>query len=469
MVRSIEKKIEDYNSTYHLWKAYDNIIVGVSGGADSMALLHYLHKKKEKYHLNLQVAHVHHGIREDADKERDFVIAYCKSLGLPCAVSHCHIPRFAKDKGISQEEAGRLARYEFFASLAHEKGKIAVAHHKDDQVETMLMRFLRGSDIKGLGGMLPKRGQIIRPFLCIGREDIEAYCEKYNIPYCQDNSNFMPIYTRNKLRLVCIPYIKENINPNLADLLFEHSKLYQEEEEFLHEYVLKVYANACKEQTKKNIEIGILELQKEKPYIQKRILYYALTQILHHGKNITLHHIESIYALISKQPGKKICLPQNIVCLRGYETLCLKYETTSITTLQTKIYPISLGQNIFGTDKKLILSLVTRKTFEQREENSYTKYIDYDKIKDSLCIRTRQTEDYITLLCGTKKIKKYFIDQKIPREQRSHVALLADGCQIIWVVGDRLNSAYYVDERTKNILEIKLEPKQKNQEELCYI
>lgn len=454
MITQIEEKVKKYIVDNELIQYGDTIIIGVSGGADSMMLLHFLNTYKNFYGIKLKAAHVHHGIRKEADEDRDYVKDVCLKWDVPCFVHHCDIRALSKIKKISEEEAGRVERYNFFISLTNPHDKIATAHNTNDQAETLIMRFLRGADIKGLRGIMPKRSNIIRPILCLTRKEIEAYCAAKNIIYHDDHTNFETVYTRNKIRLKCIPYIEEHMNPNVVQTLFEHSELYKEEEDFLENYITNIFQKVVKKE-KDNLIINIKYLEKEKIYIQKKLIYKCLESFIGHSRDITLQHVKSIIELLTMQNGKKICLPYETVVYKAYDELIIyKEKKEKVSNYE---YTLEMGINkIQPFDMEIHMNCVSRKTFEQSKENMYTKYIDYDKIRDNLRLRTRRLEDYIVLKNGSKKLKKFYIDEKIPQYKRDLLPIITDGHEVVWILDSRLNINYFVTDLTENILEIKV-------------
>ena len=319
MERQIHNKIKAFISKHHLVSRGDELILGVSGGADSMMLLYYFFSYQEEYGVRLKVAHVHHGLRLTADLDAQLVEETCKAYQIPFFRHDCNIKEIARERRISEEEAGREERYNFFISLLNANGKIVTAHNMNDQAETMLMRFVRGTDIKGLAGILPKRDQIIRPILCLTREEIETYCKEKGIKYRDDETNFQPIYTRNKMRLECIPYVKEHFNPSIVTSLGRHSELYQEEDEFLTIYTKEQFEVCCLQDS----EYWMLLEEKMKwlhPYMQKRVILMTIEQLVDR-KDITSKHIEKCLELYSLQIGKEIHLPYNLIVRRDYEGL----------------------------------------------------------------------------------------------------------------------------------------------------
>ncbi len=453
MSKDIVNKVKKFIQEYNLIQNGDNLIVGVSGGADSMMLLHFLYTYQQDYNIKLKVAHVHHGIREEAEADALFVEEVSRAWQLPYYRHNCNVKDLAGAHNISEEEAGRIERYNFFISLSNDKCKIVTAHNMNDQAETLIMRFLRGSGIKGLGGIQPQRDQIIRPLLCLKRKEIERYCLTNEVAYRDDHTNFMPIYTRNKIRLECIPYIEQNINPNIISLLGEHSHHYRESEAFLEFYTNDAYKK-CVTLLGDRLIIDKTKFETYHKYIQRRIVLSALQALRGSTKDITQRHLESVISLLKLQSGKEISLPGRVKVYRQYEELII---TWSEKMQGAYSYPLKLGmQYIPELRGALRLAVTEKETVYQKEEKMYTKYIDYGKIKNGLQIRTRLPHDYIATPKGTKKLKKMFIDDKIPKELRSSIPLIAEGDKVIWAVGSRLSSDYYITDETQEVLEIKI-------------
>jgi len=451
MSNAIENKVEKFIRKYNLIQSGDNLVVGVSGGADSMMLLHFLYTRQVKYDIKVKVAHVHHGIRKEAEEDAVFVKEICKTWHIPYYRHDCNVKELSRQNNMSQEEAGRTERYNFFISLTNDSSRIVTAHTMSDQAETLIMRFFRGTDIKGLGGISPKRGNIIRPLLCLKRAEIEAYCTRNGINYRDDHTNFMPIYTRNKIRLECIPYIEQNINPNVISLLGEHSHLYRESEDFLKMYTQELFQK-CAIIKDDEVSIDLAQFESYHQYIQKRLILVALEVLKGTVKDITLKHIESVAELAMLQSGKRVCLPYHIIACKKYNELTLSYKQQKPAQYQ---YALKIGTTKVSESKCMIkLTRVEKETIEQKNENMYTKYIDYGKMKVELQIRTRLPHDYIMTKQGTKKLKKLFIDDKVPSSLRETTLLIADGDAIIWIVGGRLNTDYYITEATKEVLKI---------------
>ena len=478
MERKVHEKVKAFVEKHELIKGGEELVLGVSGGADSMMMLFYFYLHQKDYDITLKVAHIHHGLRAAANLDAKLVETFCAERGIPFFRHDCNIKEISKKRKISEEEAGREERYNFFISLLNDGGKIVTAHNMNDQAETMIMRFVRGTDIKGLSGILPKRDQIIRPLLCLTRQEIEAYCKEMDIPFRDDETNFETLYTRNKIRLECIPYIKEYLNPAIISNLGRQSELYREEDEFLSLHAKALYEK-CAVCLENEIHMDLEFFVGQHGYMQKKIMRLAIEDMI--GlKDISHKHIESCIGLTKLPVGKEVHLPLGLVVKKDYHMIVLSVlvpKSQKATRLKSneKIEPIeALIENSKTTGQMFCMDLmegkqyikeagliielckISAKRINQNKENIYTKYIDYGKIKNGLQIRTHKSLDYIRLKSGSKKLKKLFTDDKISKAIRDTIPLIADGNEIVWVVGNRLNYDYYVTEHTDEVLEIKI-------------
>jgi tRNA(Ile)-lysidine synthase len=460
----MENKVLQTIKKYNMINPSDCVIIGVSGGADSVCLLSILNKLKEDLEFNIYGIHLHHGIRgEDANRDAQYVEDLCRKLNIPCEVIFRDIPKEAMAQKISVEEAGRNARYSLFKERANrfKNGKIAIAHHKNDQAETILHNIIRGSGLKGLGGMKPVRDNIIRPLFECSREEIENYCFNNKIEYKQDYTNAIDTYTRNKIRLNLIPDISKNYNPNIVNGLFQMGELLREDEAYMTMQVEQAYKDSRIQSKEGTIELSVEALLLMHRAIRKRVYRRAFVDMGASLKDIENKHINRVDELIYYTTGKQIHLPGNMIASRNYQTIEL-----GRTRELLKGYEYNIASDSFEGYIKECSTYVEISTFGKTRDNDfpkkiYTKWFDYDKIKCNLAIRTRKTGDYIMLKGihegqkGKKKIKDYFIDNKIPRDIRDEVPLVADGNNIMWVVGYRMSEDYKVSPATTKILEIK--------------
>ena len=448
------KKVKDCIKENKLICLKDHIVVGVSGGADSMCLLHILKSIQEEYDLDLTVAHINYGMRKEAKEDATFVEEMCEKWEIPYKEHSCNIVEIAKCTKRSEEEVGRNERYEFFEKVRKDNGdnKIAVAHTMNDQAETMLMRLIRGSGITGLGAMVAKRDIIIRPLLTVSREDVEAYCNQHHIEFKEDKTNKTDLYTRNRLRRHVLPMLKKDFNPKAVEAIAQAASQLQEVEQYLIQETQMAYQKVVSQDLKDYL-IQIEPFLSYHPTIQGRVIRMVIEVYIGSLKNINYININDVLGLFHKQSGKMIHIGHQAVVMRehGYIRITKEKNKPKFS------FNLAMGSNeVVQCNKKVELSPCDDSKSKQRHENAYTKNIDYDKISGNLQIRNRQPGDRILLKGGSKKLKDFFIDEKIPRTCRDDVLLIADNKNIIWVVGYRLSEAYYVTDKTKKVLEIQI-------------
>ena len=348
MKNNLEKKVVKTIADFNLIQDGDKIVLGVSGGPDSICMLDILNKlmkknnncKKDKpisrgCHLNpeplatfgIVVAHINHMIRDEADDDEEFVKNFCEKNNIDFYSKSIDVKKLANNNKIGTEEAGRLARYNFFDEVCKKTNcnKIAIAHNKNDKVETMIMNLLRGSGINGLKGIEPKRENYIRPLIECDRSEIEDYCEERNLKPRIDKTNFENIYTRNKVRNIIIPYIKDEFNPNIIDTLDRLSCLVCEQEDYMEEQVKKVFdsivlkedENKDKNKNKdgnkykegKEIVLDLKKFNVQEKVIKSRLVIYTITRLLGSSQGIEKIHIEDIIKLCSNNIGNKYLTP----------------------------------------------------------------------------------------------------------------------------------------------------------------
>lgn len=312
----MKEKVLETIKKYNLIENGDRLVLGVSGGPDSISMLNILNdiRNDKKLHMEFDiiVAHVNHMIREEAKDDENFVEEFCKKINVPFYSKSIDIQKIANNRKIGTEEAGRNARYEFFDKILEKTkfNKVCIAHNKNDKVETMIMNMLRGSGISGLKGIEPiKNGKYIRPIIECERYEIEQYCKENNIIARIDKTNFENIYTRNKVRNVVIPYITKEFNPNIIKTMDRLSELVKEEDEYLEETVKNKYKEMIIEENKKEIIVNLKEFNKQEKVIKSRLLLYTITRLLGSTNGIEKIHIEDIIKLCEKNIGNKYLTP----------------------------------------------------------------------------------------------------------------------------------------------------------------
>lgn len=308
----VKEKVLETIKKYNLISKNDKIVVAVSGGPDSMCLLHILLTLRKEYNLELNVAHVNHMIRENAILDEEYVKDFCEKNNLNFFVKKVDVHELSKKDRIGTEEAGRKARYEFFNEVKEmtSSNKIAIAHNKNDKVETIFLNLIRGTGTYGLIGIEPKNGIYIRPLLEIERENIERYCDEFNLNPRIDESNFENIYNRNKIRNVIIPYMKKEFNPNIVNTVSRLSDIVQDEEKYFNKIVENEYKKLVIEETNEYIKLNRKEFNDLDLIIRKKLVFYVINKLIGSTMGIEKIHVEDIIKLCSNNIGNKYLTPK---------------------------------------------------------------------------------------------------------------------------------------------------------------
>lgn len=480
MLQQLQKKIEEF----HMILPGDTVLVGVSGGADSVCLLFALLEIQKYMDFALEVVHVEHGIRgEESKADAAFVEELCKCYQLLCHKIEVDVPLFCKQTGLGMEEAARMLRYQAFASLALEKNaKIALAHHQEDNAETILFQLLRGSSLTGLCGIQPVRRDsdgvcYIRPLLFFHRKEIEAFLEKKKISWCVDSTNTEIEYSRNFLRNRIIPEL-EKINAKAVEHMNQTAEHLSQVRDYLDFESEKAWERLVKAGDRLELDVsGVLGLH---PVLQREIAYKAIICVAKQKKDITSTHVGDLLALCKSRSGKQISLPYGIRAWKSFDKIYLGTEEKQvIVCAEDVVYEVTADvlDKIFRSQKTEYIRFgepaqeIRCRIFESTGESleiprkSCTKWFDYDKIKKGFCIRTRRSGDYfISDAVGhRKKLKSYFIDEKIPQEERGQKWLLAQENEVLWLLGGRMSEHIKVSQKTNYIFEITYDGGNKNE------
>ena len=309
----MKEKVLETIKKFNLIENGDKLVFAVSGGPDSMAMLNILNaiKKEKTIDFNFCVAHVNHMIRKEAKEDEEYVRKYCDQNEIDFYSKSIDVQKLANNNKVGTEEEGRIVRYEFFDEvlIKTDSNKIAIAHNKNDKIETMIMNIMRGSGIIGLRGIEPRRGKYIRPLIECERFEIEDYCNKENLNPRIDKTNFENIYTRNKIRNIVIPYIKREFNPNIIETLNRLSELVTEEENYIEKQVKSTYERLLIEEKEKEIILNLKLFNTEEKVIKSRIILYTITRLFGTSKEISKIHIEDIIKLCNNNIGNKYLTP----------------------------------------------------------------------------------------------------------------------------------------------------------------
>lgn len=485
----------------------DQIIIGLSGGADSMCLLVLLDRLSSEMHLNLTAVHVNHQLRgKEADEDEKYVKEFCEKKNIMCIGVHANVRQYAIENGLSLEEAGRVARYQTFYQVARKLAKndiipdnikAAVAHHRDDNAETILMNLIRGTGLKGLRGMQPVARRfdmtVIRPMLCLGRSEIEEFLKSENIKYCTDSTNLKDEYARNKVRLNIIPLLN-TINKQAAAHINEAARDIVQAQEYIEDEARR-HGSLVIDRRDDSIYVDLSRFGTLNKAVKSQIVRNIIEEMAGRLKDVSRVHIDSVLALEEKQTGRKVELPYGIMVVRSYSNLIFKMATDedrhahdmtryarsrhglqatedvsdeTENCLEDVQQPeeLVIDPTVLTTDPvryqlwnglEIELNLVHVNPVTRQyliAKNDYTKAFDCAKIKGNLVFRKPESQDVIHFFGGSKSVKKFFVDEKIPQEERQNALVMTDKDQVMWILGYRMSENFKLSEMTNMALQV---------------
>jgi len=447
---------------HHLLDRGDRLIVGVSGGVDSMVLLHLLNTYRREFNLSLIVAHVNHGLRlKESEEEAHLVQKESERLGLHFEYGQFDVKRFQRAGGLSVQDAGRRIRFHFFKSLLlkYQAQKIALGHSADDQVETVLLRLIRGSGLQGLKGMLPIReGRVIRPLLEVWKEEIESFAREKGIPFLLDSSNLKEDYIRNRVRLSLIPLIEREYQPAFKEIVMKISAILREENDYLDRGAEESYQKIIHPENE-ILSFKFSEFQALHKAIQWRVIQKIWGRmnkeemITEEGEGL---NVDSIYRqLHQSSPSFLLELPRGIYLEKQYDMVSLKKgRVKPLTPFEAEL--VMPGRTFIGEIGREVVAeeTVRDEKFKVFKESPNTALLDYEKLQFPLKVRNFRPGDRFQPLGvkGTQKLKKFFIDHKVPKFERPKIPLLISGEKIVWIVGYRIDEQVKVTEKTQRVL-----------------
>jgi len=443
----------------------DRLIVGVSGGVDSMVLLHLLNACRETFDLSLIVAHINHGFRpEESEREAELVQKESARFHLPFEYGRFNVREFRKLGGLSPQDAARRIRFHFFYDLLrkHHAQKIALGHNADDQVETVLLRLIRGSGLRGLKGILPIReGKVIRPLLEVWREEIDSFALGKKIPFLCDSSNLKNDYLRNRIRLSLIPFIEGEYQPHFKETLLRTSKILREEDDYLEKEAEEAYQKVIHE-AKDALAFNFSEYQTLHRAIQWRVVKKISEKILGSGKvmedggEAEFHKIHQ--NLHQSSPSFLIELSHGFWVEKRYDLVLFgKGEVKPSSPFEVEL--ISPGHTIVEEiGKEVVIEETDRGQFGDYSGPPDTALMDYESLRFPLKMRNFRPGDRFCPLGvkGSQKLKDFFIDHKVPKFERPRVPLLISEEMIAWIVGYRIDERVKITERTRKVLKVKV-------------
>lgn len=497
-----------YMEKHHMAAPGDNIVIGCSGGADSVCLLFLLLEYSKRVPLRLAVVHVNHLVRPDAGEDARYVEQLCRERDIPFYLTETNVEELAVREKCSVEDAGRRVRYEAFRRAASGLGgaRIAVAHNLNDSAETLLLHLFRGSGPGGLCGIAPVRDGIIRPILCLDRREVEAYLAERGIVWRTDSTNDGDGYCRNRIRHHILPYAESRVARGAAQHICRTAEILSETEDYLRlqtEAALRQCAGRGEPWAAGALEPcgdggEAAEISGRRPgragrytvdvgcfleyhtALQKRMLFSLAEALSPTGKDISAAHVEDMLSLFERPGNREISLPFGIRAKRRYGVVTLERSAGKDVRAERawRESPDEPGQDVWEVrlplpepgqsaavelteGMRLELCGIIYEKGQEVPRNQYTKWLDYDKITESPVIRFRRKGDYLTIADRDrglvhKTLKDYMITEKIPRELRGKIPVLAAGSHVLWLAGYRISEYFKVSGNTKHVLQVKL-------------
>ncbi len=457
MIEKVKKTIE----RLRMVERGEHILVAVSGGMDSVSLLHVLMALRERLDIELTVGHLNHSLRgEESLRDEEFVRRLASELGLGFEGKRMDIKSIARERKGSLQEVARAVRYAFFEETVQRVGaeKVALGHTSDDNAETVLMRFIKGSSTTGLRGIPPVRGRYVRPLIETERREVEEFIKNKGIRYVEDSSNLKTGYLRNRIRGELIPFIEERYNPNIRETLNRTASVMTKDDEHLSSEAERVRSDVVLERGEGEVTLDGVRLAALPDALMMRLFIMEMAQLYEYPVDITSHHLESMAGIVrGDTPNASLNLPKGLRLVREYDRIIL--------TRGGSDGPIEFGGElqIPGATRIERVGLRFETTLLEEVPSNLTKdgkttaYFDYDALTLPIVIRGFRAGDRLTPLgmTGHKKLKDIFIDMKMPMAQRYRTPLLISGANILWVAGVKQSEMGKVVETTKRVLKVR--------------
>ncbi|MFO7667873.1 MAG: tRNA lysidine(34) synthetase TilS [Desulfobacterales bacterium] len=477
---SLIQKTKETVAEYNMLQERDSVLIGVSGGADSVALVHVMEEIAPIFSVKLGIAHLNHSLRgNESDTDAGFVVSLSEKLNLPCYTAKEDIIAYKKKHGLSIEEAGRRVRYSFFENIAQMEGfnKIALGHTSDDNAELILMYLIRGSGPLGISGIPPVRGVydskllIIRPFIKTARFDIIKYISSNGLSHVVDKSNMDMKYLRNKIRNDLIPELKQNYNPKIVDTINRLASIMRSEDEWIENELEPVLKKCTMFEEINRIVLSISGINTLHPAVKRRIARSAIRKVKGDSRRLGYSHIELLMAqLIYDSDSWSLDLPDRIRITRAGKKLIVSKEEKNLRHLSSKrsVYNEAFFEHVINkpgliVDEKEGFSISFSEITDMNLQDIYhavpgTAFFDMEKIDFPLIIRNYLPGDRFTPLGmkGSQKIAKYLMNNKVPREKRIKSPVVISNGKIIWLAGFVIDNSVKVTTGTRKILKAEL-------------
>ncbi len=456
---SFLRKVNQTILRHELLACGDRILIGVSGGPDSMALLHALGEFRKDWKISLIVCYLDHGLRPEAAEEKSFVAKAAADLGVPFLPGKADVRALKREKRLSLQEAAREARYDFFQETAREcrADRIALGHTADDQAELVLMRLLRGAGGRGLAGIPPQRGRLfIRPLIEVWRKDVESFLREKGIPFREDSSNRSLQFLRNRIRHELLPLL-ENFNPRIRQILVQMADRFRLEEAYWQILVQEKFPAVLRSQKEGTLELDIPALNEYPLAMRLHFFRQAVQQILGHLRRFSASHFIAMENLCqNSEPNKEIRLPCGVQANKRYQVLKISLSREETLDFE-KTIPGPGTIEIPEIGRQMRIS-VHRREGEVAFSDPFVALLDGENIHFPLTIRSLRPGDRFRPLGmdGEKKVKDFFIDHKIPLHQRRRIPLLFSQDQLLWIAGLRINHRFRLTAQTCQVLKAEL-------------
>lgn len=467
MSRQLTETVSAYMKKLHMIQPGEKVLVGLSGGADSVCLFLMLLALRESLDFLVEAVHVNHCLREKAADDEAFVRRLCEEKGVVLHAYSVDVRARVEKEGLSVEEAARMARYECFADAMKQScaAKVAVAHHKNDQAETILFQMSRGSGVSGLAGIRPVRDWVLRPLLCLDREQVEQYLAECGQAYVTDETNASDEYSRNRVRHEVLPILEE-VCPGAMGHIAATGEQMLEVSDYLGQQVRNAVQDCVdiSMREKGSIRLFCETFLGLHPYLQTEVIRECIFMLAESKKDISRVHVDVVRGLVSLQVGRKVDLPYEIEVQKSYEVLLFEKkkgenkEPENISDFCVRL-PVEIpetGVQVQLPDgKRMVLRTFAYDPGDEIPTKTYTKWLDYDKIKGSIEIRMPRDEDFFYFNHKNKKyVKDYMVNEKIPMAERRKAIVVAAGSHMLYFLGRRISNGALIDETTTKILEI---------------